>query len=149
MARDLTETKVAMIEDGILRCGFANIEVEIQDATRTVEESIGKADIVIADLPCSGLGVLSKKTDIKYKMTEEQTHDLAALQREILQTVCRYVKPGGKLIYSTCTVNREENEGNTEWFAAHFPEFGLIEKRQFLPGVDEGDGFFIAKLERH
>ena len=69
------------------------------------------------------------------------------LQRKILYTIWRYVKPGGTLVYSTCTIHREENEGNIEWFTRHYP-FLLKTQRQFLPGIELWDGFYIAKLER-
>lgn len=112
-ARDLTEYKVALIEENIERSGLDNIEAVCQDATINDEASYEKADILIADLPCSGLGILGKKPDLKSKMTVEVAKGLADLQRQILTVVHNYVKPGGKLLYSTCTINREENEDNT------------------------------------
>ena len=146
-ARDLTEYKVALIEENIERSGLDNIEAVCQDATINDEASYEKADILIADLPCSGLGVLSKKTDLKYRMTPEQQEELVDLQQRILSVVWQYVKPGGTLVYSTCTVHKEENEGNVDWFLENYP-FTLKEQIQMLPGVDAWDGFFIAKLER-
>ena len=147
-ARDLTEYKVEMIRQNIERSGLTNIEAVQMDATESDEASMEKADIVIADLPCSGLGVLGKKPDLKYKMNEKSQKELAHLQRQILGNVCRYVKPGGKLIYSTCTVNREENIENARWFAKAFPEFTLIREEQRLPGKHRGDGFFIALFQK-
>lgn len=147
-ARDLTDYKVNLILDNIERCGATNIDAVCMDATVLDEDSIGKADIVIADLPCSGLGVLGKKTDLKYKMTEEMQRDLVKLQREILSVVHRYVKPGGKLLYSTCTIHRAENEGNAHWFEVQYPEFEKVREKQFIPGVDESDGFYIAEFRR-
>lgn len=147
-ARDVSDHKVALIEDNILRSGLANIRAVCADAMVKDETWIEKADIVIADLPCSGLGVLGKKTDLKYRMSREQQQELVKLQREILGTVWQYVKPGGKLIYSTCTVNRAENNENASWFEAQFP-FEKLEERQYLPGIDGGDGFYIAKFRRN
>ena len=89
--------------------GITNIETKVWDATVPDVDIINKADVVIADLPCSGLGVLGKKYDIKYKMTQNQQKELVELQRKILNVVSEYVKPGGILIYSTCTVDRNEN----------------------------------------
>ena len=75
----------------------------------------GKADIVIADLPCSGLGIMGRKPDIRYNITKEKIDDIISLQRDILKVVSRYVKTGGTLVYSTCTINRAENEDNADW----------------------------------
>ena len=145
-ARDLTEYKVGLIWDNIFRSGLSNIEAIQWDATVLHEESKEKADIVIADLPCSGLGVLGKKTDLKYKMTEAMQNDLVKLQRQMLSVVNTYVKPGGKLLYSTCTIHKDENEGNTAWFLKNYPEFKLVKEKQMIPGIDGGDGFYIAML---
>lgn len=147
-ARDLTSYKVGLIEENILRTNAVNISAVCQDATILDQAAVGKADIVIADLPCSGLGVLGKKTDLKYKMTPETQTELAALQRQILSVVWQYVKPGGKLLYSTCTVHKEENEGNAAWFASAYPQFKLVKEQQMLPGRDGTDGFYIALFER-
>ena len=116
-ARDLTPYKVDLIRDNIARIGIDNIEAVCQDATVYDEASEKKADILIADLPCSGLGVLGKKTDLKYKMNPDTQEELVHLQRKILSVVHRYVKSGGKLLYSTCTIHRAENQENAAWFA--------------------------------
>lgn len=164
-ARDLTDYKVNLIRENIERSGMKNIEAVCQDATVFDEESVEKADIVVADLPCSGLGVLGKKTDLKYKMTEQTQKDLVALQREILSKVKSYVKPGGTLIYSTCTIHEAENMGNVDWFLAENKEFELASVKedlceelsrnvvnegclQLLPGIHKSDGFFIAKFKK-
>ena len=147
-ARDLTEYKVGLIRENIERSGLTNIEAVVQDALETDQESVEKADIVIADLPCSGLGGLGKKPDLKLRMTKEAQEELAALQRRILAVVKDYVKPGGKLLYSTCTINRRENEENAQWFAGKYPEFSLVREQQRLPGKDEGDGFYLALFRR-
>lgn len=147
-ARDLTDYKVALIEENIERSGLDNIEAVCQDATVDDESSHEKADILIADLPCSGLGILGKKPDLKSKMTFETTKELAVLQRQILSVVQKYVKPGGKLLYSTCTINREENEENVAWFVDNFSDFEKIREKQMLPGNDMGDGFYIAEFRK-
>lgn len=146
-ARDLTEYKVGLIWDNIDRMGFENIEAVQMDATVYDADSEEKADVVIADLPCSGLGVLAKKTDIKYKMNADTERELVQLQREILKTVHSYVKPGGTLIYSTCTVCKAENTENAKWFAEHFPEFTMEWEKQMFPS-HVSDGFYIAKFNR-
>lgn len=147
-ARDLSEYKVDLIRDNIERSGLKNIDAVCQDATIEDSEKKESADIVIADLPCSGLGVLGKKPDLRYKMNEQTEKELVQLQRQILSVVNTYVKPGGKLLYSTCTIYREENEGNVEWFLETYPEFELVKDKQMLPGKDAGDGFYIAMLKK-
>ncbi len=147
-ARDLTEYKVSLIEENIVRHGLENMNAVQMDATKYDEASENKADVLICDLPCSGLGVMGKKTDIRYKMTAEKQRDLVELQRNILSTVHSYVKPGGVMVYSTCTIHKGENEGNVEWFVKEYPEFEVLSMEQMFPGGTYHDGFFIAKLRR-
>lgn len=163
-ARDLTDYKVELIWDNIERSQMKNVEAVQQDALVYDEESKEKAEIVIADLPCSGLGVIGKKADIKYKMTEKTQEELAKLQKNILQVVHQYVKPGGTLVYSTCTINEEENIENVRWFLQHNPDFESISVAPFvcealqesvkegclqlLPGIHESDGFFIVAFHK-
>jgi len=147
-ARDLTEYKIGLIEENIARHACSNMKAVQMDATVLDEASVGKADIVIADLPCSGLGVMRKKTDIKYKMTPDKMASLAKLQREMLHTVCNYVKRDGILIYSTCTIHRGENEENVAWFLEKHPEYKMLSMQQIFPQENFGDGFFIAKLQK-
>jgi 16S rRNA (cytosine967-C5)-methyltransferase len=168
-ARDLTLRKVQMIEANRLRCGYQNVKIECRDALEVDSSMVGWADIVVVDLPCSGLGVLSKKGDIKYNMTPQSQRDLVELQRKILSVAWQYVKPGGILLYSTCTLNRAENEENVHWFQDHYPfqQESLtpflphaLAKRQeaqgqmgrgcltILPEAGKMDGFFLAKLRR-
>lgn len=147
-ARDISDYKAGLIHENIVKSRLENIEAVKKDALQPYEEDIEKADIVIADLPCSGLGVLGKKPDLKYKMTPETQHELAALQRKMLSVVKDYVKPGGVLLYSTCTISQEENEENARWFQSQYREFTLIREQQMLPGVDAGDGFYIAMFKK-
>lgn len=147
-ARDLTDYKVDLIRDNIDRHELHNMKAVLMDATRYDEASVNKADVLICDLPCSGLGVLGRKTDIRYKISPEQEKELMELQRQILDTVHQYVKPGGTLVYSTCTIDKMENEDNVRWFADKYKDFVLKEERQLLPGQLGGDGFFLAKFIR-
>lgn len=146
-ARDLTEYKVDLILDNIDRCQAENVTAKVWDATVLDAAAVESADLVIADLPCSGLGVLHGKPDIKYRMTNEQAEELANLQRRILATVSAYVRPGGRLLYSTCTVNRAENEENAAWFAKEYPMFTKVSEQQILPN-ERQDGFYIAVFDR-
>ena len=163
-ARDVTESKVRLMEENIDRIDVINMKAVVSDATVFDPESVEKADILIADLPCSGLGVIGKKPDIKYKMTPIKQQELVKLQRKILDTVYRYVKVGGTLIYSTCTIGADENQFNVKWFLENYPfklesidpylcdelkgkttKAGYL---QLLPGVHQSDGFFLAKFKR-
>ena len=147
-ARDLTEYKISRIGENIKRSGMKNICARQMDARLLDEASIAKADLVIADLPCSGLGTLRKKPEIRYRITEEDEKNLAALQREILAVVCQYVKPGGTLMFSTCTIDRMENEENAAWFLKQNPQFSLEFEQQFFPDEGESDGFYIARFKK-
>lgn len=147
LARDLTEYKVSLIDENIERLALNNIEAQVWDATQPDSEMEGKVDVVIADLPCSGLGVIGRKSDIKYRISTGSLEEVAGLQRKILSAVHTYVKPGGILVYSTCTVNRKENEENKEWFLANFP-FEVEQERLMLPGKDGSDGFYMVRMRR-
>lgn len=150
-ARDLSEAKVSLIRENIVRQQLTNITAGVWDARKPDpslldREGHGRADIVIADLPCSGLGILGKKPDIRFRASREGIRELQKLQREILQTVSRYVKPGGRLLYSTCTLTQEENEDNRDYIEK---ELGLrLEKeRTFLPG-QPSDGFYLTVFRK-
>ncbi len=145
-ARDVSESKIKLIESNIKRCGFKNIRTKVLDALVMDEESLFKADAVIADLPCSGLGVIAKKPDIKLNFMPYSVSELRGLQRDMLSQVSKYVKPGGKLIYSTCTLTRAENEENSAW-TADVLGFKLLSEVLLLPGP-KNDGFYIAVFER-
>lgn len=148
LVRDLTEYKVGLIQENMERNQIKNCTAQVWDATVLDETLRETADLVIADLPCSGLGVIGRKSDIKYRITREDVEKISSLQRQILQMVSEYVKKGGTLVYSTCTITREENQENAEWFAAHFP-FTLQEERSMLPGIQESDGFYMARFVRN
>ena len=157
---DVHAHKTGLIENGAARLGLTNITACQQDATENVPEWVGKMDVVIADVPCSGLGIIRKKPDIRYKNIEEMK-ELPALQKRILENQATYVKPGGVLLYSTCTVLKQENEDVVSAFLethedyyleplelpAVFPknETGML---TLIPGEYDTDGFFICRLRR-
>ncbi len=147
-ARDLTEYKVGLMEENRIRQGLVNLKSVCMDASCFDEASVGNADILICDLPCSGLGVLGKKPDIRYKMTEDLQEELVELQRKILSTVYPYLKVGGTLIYSTCTINQSENEENVKWLLETHPMLSLEFMQQLFPQEAGSDGFFLAKLKK-
>lgn len=163
-ARDISEEKVSMIRENIGRMKAENVSIKIRDACVFDSEMEAKADVLYLDLPCSGLGVLGKKRDIKYRVSEESLEELVNLQRKIIETCWRYVKPGGVILYSTCTVHKAENEEQVQWMCGAFPlvpeslnpylpetlrceaaESGML---QLVPGVHDCDGFFLARVKR-
>jgi len=164
-ARDISERKVDLMRENVERLGIINMQAALKDAMKYDEKSFQKADIVLCDVPCSGLGVIGKKQDIKYKMNETRIEELIRIQQRILSVSQNYVKPGGVLIFSTCTIGAEENQMNLRYFLDNFP-FHLesidpyipeaLRSRtsaggylQLLPGVNETDGFFLARLRRN
>lgn len=148
LSRDVSEYKTSYIYENCTRLGLEDkVEVQVWDATVRDESKTEWADVVIMDVPCSGLGVLGKKRDIKYNVTPESLESLALLQRQIVENSWQYVKKGGTLLYSTCTIHRAENQEMSRWMCENFP-FELEEEKQFLPGLSAGDGFYYAKLRR-
>lgn len=145
ISRDISASKTALIDENIRRLRIENMRSEVHDATVTDESLEGGADLVIADLPCSGIGVIGGKPDIKFRLREKDLEELAKLQRDILNASYGYVKQGGILLYSTCTVNKEENIDNACWFAQNYP-FELLCEEQIIGGM--GDGFYIAVFRR-
>lgn len=163
LARDLTQYKVELIRENIERLKTDNITAEVFDATTKDLEMLEKADVVLADVPCSGIGVIGRKPDIKYNLSEDSLRSLEILQKQIIDSIWQYVKPEGVLIYSTCTIRREENEDMVSYIKNHYP-FETESVETYLPiqlspacGEDGNlkilpdgkmDGFFIARLRR-
>lgn len=159
---DLTEKKVDRIVENTIRLQHGNIEAKVLDATQFAPEYEGCADVLLADVPCSGMGVIARKQDIPRKLSEEKLESLVSLQRDIVKNVSRYVKKGGILVYSTCTLNKKENNENVAWIVKElgFHQVSVKDKlpKVFLPYVNEDgslqlyrgelpcDGFFIAVL---
>lgn len=157
---DIHEHKIELLRKGAKRLHIDIMEPMLQDASKPVEDWKSAMDAVIADVPCSGFGVIRKKPDIRYKDLENLAK-LPEVQKRILSQLCRYVKPGGVLIYSTCTILKRENEDVIGWFLKNHPEFllepfvlpdGFPDKSTgmltLLPSVHGTDGFFICKLRR-
>ena len=157
---DVHAHKTGLIENGAARLGLNNITVRQQDAMANVPEWVEAMDVVIADVPCSGLGIIRKKPDIRYKNLEE-LKDLPGLQLAILENQSAYVKKGGVLLYSTCTVLKAENEDVVHAFLAKHDDYYLeplelpdvFPKNEtgmltLIPGEYDTDGFFICRLRR-
>ena len=147
IALELYEHRAALIEATARRLGLENIEVRCQDAVEQIDELVGKADLVLADVPCSGLGVIRRKPEMKYR-DEFDFDELVEIQKGILETGSSYLKPGGRLIYSTCTINPRENELMVKDFLERHEEF-ISEKEVKLSPFDNGyDGFYMNKLKK-
>ena len=147
VALELYEHRAALIEATARRLGLENIEVRCQDAVEQIDELVGKADLVLADVPCSGLGVIRRKPEMKYR-DEFDFDELVEIQKGILETGSSYLKPGGRLIYSTCTINPRENELMVKDFLKRHEEF-ISEKEVKLSPFDNGyDGFYMNKLKK-
>ena len=157
---DVHAHKIELIQNGAQRLGLTAINAQLQDGSVFRPEWEGKMDGVIADVPCSGYGIIRKKPDIRY-MDPDTMQQLPALQLQILSTQARYVRPGGVLLYSTCTLVRKENEGVVEKFLKQNPDFyteklplpGVFPENttgmlQLVPGEYDTDGFFICRLRR-
>ncbi len=163
-ARDLTEGKTALLNENRARCCMNNVSVRKADATIFRPEDEEKFDVVLADVPCSGLGIIGKKPDIKLFMTPEQEAELCGLQKKILENAVKYVKPDGVLVFSTCTLNKEENMGGYRFLKE---ECGMIPESlepflseklrtdtvkdgwlQMIPGIHHTDGFFVARFRK-
>lgn len=146
IAMDLYEHKLQLIEKQAERCGINIIETRQNDSTAVCENLRETADCVLADVPCSGLGVIARKPEIKYKKALDLT-ELTERQAKILDAASEYVKKGGVLVYSTCTINKDENEKQIERFLTEHKDFKAEHQVQLLP-TEGTDGFFICKMTR-
>jgi 16S rRNA (cytosine967-C5)-methyltransferase len=162
IACDVSSHKTDKIEENRARLGLENVAV-VQDARVRDDSLVGRADVLLADVPCSGLGVIGHKQDIKYRVTKESLAEIQTLQKDIITNVINYIKPGGIMMYSTCTMNPGENEEMAAWICETFGlepvdmkdrlPVALTKETgegmlQLLPGVHETDGFFLAKLRK-
>ncbi len=164
-AFDLYEKRLSSVSEAQKRLGLSIIRTAAQDASVLMEDFIGKADKVLLDVPCSGLGIIRRKPDIKYKEDITDFSSLFAVQRKILDTAKQYVKPGGVLVYSTCTVNPAENRDMVTWFLKENPDFHLspmesphitesLAQRtktgilELFPDTDKSDGFFVCRMQK-
>ncbi len=162
-ARDVRPEKVAVIRENVRRMGYTNVQCKVWDGTVTDPEWNNRADVILADVPCSGIGIIGRKPEIKYHALEI-SESLVPVQRKILKASVDMLKPGGTLIYSTCTIHEAENEENVHWMAEnlglktfslspYLPEIltnkmtdkGML---QMIPGIHKSDGFFVAGLRK-
>ncbi|MGN0425468.1 MAG: 16S rRNA (cytosine(967)-C(5))-methyltransferase RsmB [Acetatifactor sp.] len=157
LARDVSEEKLERILENIDRMGVENVETQVWDARITDEALVGRADVLLLDVPCSGLGIIGKKRDIKYHVSEQGMTELNALQREIVKSSVSYLKPGGTLLYSTCTINPAENEEMVAYLTrdlglepvslqGRLPEV-LLSRREAVRQCEEPDHFALTEAE--
>lgn len=160
-AYDIHKDKLSLIEQNSKRLGITNIKCGVLDAAEYNEDLKDSAERVLIDVPCSGLGIIRKKPEIKWTKNLKQLKEIIKIQREIMSCAAKYVKIGGVLLYSTCTLNKKENENNVKWFLSNFPNYNM--EQLFYGELDNivydkygitvlpneyMDGFFIAKLKR-
>ncbi|MBR6229839.1 MAG: hypothetical protein IKQ97_08895 [Eubacterium sp.] len=161
--RDQNEGKLSRIRENITRMRFMNAEIKLWDGRKPDASWAGKADVVLCDVPCSGYGIIGRKPELRFKSPVE-VDELVTIQRDIVRASATMVRPGGVLIYSTCTIHPRENEGNATWIEKELgltPESidgflppALISSQtaagrlQVLPGVQQMDGFFVARFRR-
>lgn len=147
-AWDIHEHRVNLVKEAAKNQGVTIISASVKDATDYSTGLNGKYDKVLLDVPCSGLGVIRKKPDIKWTRSFEDLESLVLIQSKILDTCSEYVRPSGRLVYSTCTILKQENEEQVEKFLNKHHEFQLMEKINLFPNINDTDGFFIAVFER-
>lgn len=148
IASDIYRRKLDLIDKEAKRLGITNIQTRSWDATRVDSAMFQKADRVLVDVPCSGLGVIRRKPEIKYKEFTEDMELLPKKQLAILSASSNYVKPSGTLLYSTCTINPKENEKVTEKFLRKNPSFKIVDRIVLFPNVDGTDGFYICVMRK-
>ena len=162
LAFDIHTHKLKLIEDNAKRLGIFNIEVKLGDASKFNRQYLNSADKILLDVPCSGLGIIRKKPEIKWTKTLKDLKDIEKTQRVILENAWRYLKRGGEMIYSTCTLNKDENEEIINWFLrkhedCEVEKINLCKKDNILYNTNGTvtilpnkymDGFFIARLRK-
>ena len=145
-SRDIYMHKIKKIKNEAKRLRLSNVQASLWDGTKPEADLVEKSHRVLCDVPCSGLGVIARKPEIKYRKNSEEIKKLYEIQFEILRASAKYLKEEGILLYSTCTINRDENEAIVERFLKENIDFKLEKKILLLPNRDDTDGFFIAKI---
>lgn len=148
IALDIHDWKLKELRNRASRNGVDIIEVKVIEGQKTIKRLAETADRLLLDVPCSGVGVLRRNPDSKWKLSNEELDRLNELQREILSSYSRILKPGGKMVYSTCSIFPSENEKQVERFLSENKDFHLIKQKTFLPQDNDWDGFFGALIER-
>ena len=148
LSLDIEKKKLDELMRRSNRAGAAIVASQPIESPQTIEQLQGSADRVLLDVPCSGLGTLRRSPDSKWKLTEAFMNDIKAKQQKILQTYAQMVKPGGKLVYATCSILPSENQDQVHYFLANNPNFSLEQEKTLLPSQSGFDGFYMARLAR-
>ena len=148
IAQDIYEKRVLLIDHLMLKTGVTIVKTKVQDSSVLNEEYINKFDRVLLDAPCSGLGDLRHKPEIRFHLKPDNIDELTSLQKKLLEVNGQYVKEGGILVYSTCTLNKKENEKQIQTFLKNHSEYELIEEKTLFPYIENSDGFYYAKMRR-
>lgn len=148
LACDVVEHKLAELAQRCQRAGVSIMQTKVMDPMQLAIPPawLGKADVVLIDAPCSGSGVLRRLPDTKWKLTEARIATLQAIQARLLQQAVPFLKPGGRLIYATCSLFAEENEHQTRQFLTQHPNFTLVQEKRWLPHELDCDGFYAAEM---
>lgn len=148
LAYDIYPERVKLIDSLMARTGVSIVKAQVRDGTKELEAGSPLFDRILIDAPCSGLGDLSHKPEIRFHITPQSLDALSALQKKLLDVNARYLKAGGRLVYSTCTLNKKENEKQVQSFLLAHDDFRLIEEHTMFPMDEESDGFYVAVMER-
>lgn len=148
IAMDIYESKLKKLKVRARRNGAHNIDTKVIDSTKPIKKLYGKADRVLIDAPCSGIGVIRRNPDSKWKLQPEFLDDIRKTQADIFSRYSKMVKPGGKLVYATCSVLPSENQDQVKRFLAQHSDFDLLKDQKVLSSQSGFDGFYMAVLEK-
>ncbi len=145
---DINQNKLLALRERARRCNFSLIETRLIESSKVIKRLAESADKLLLDVPCSGLGVIRRHPDTKWKLSPGKIIEVKEIQKKILADYVKMVKPGGKLVYSTCSILPSENQDQMAWFVASHPEFSILKQQTIYPSAISGDGFFICELRR-
>jgi 16S rRNA (cytosine967-C5)-methyltransferase len=148
-ALDIHEWKLQELKKRAKRAGAQNIQTKVIDSSKVIKKMEATADRVLIDAPCSGLGVLSRNPDSKWKLKPEFIEEIKGIQAQILNDYSKMVKTGGAMVYATCSILPSENQNQVQAFLANHPDFKLVREKQLFPSQTGFDGFYMAYLEKN
>jgi 16S rRNA (cytosine967-C5)-methyltransferase len=148
LSMDIYAQKLEELKRRAKRAGAENIEIRLIESSKTVKRMKGTADRVLIDAPCSGLGVLRRNPDIKWRFSSEELEKMHSLQEQLLRQFAVLLKPGGKLVYATCSILPSENESRVQQFLDANPGFALEKEERLYPHIHGCDGFYMARIVR-